>query len=118
LLVEPRYETDANGADGDDPAIWISPEAPELSRIVTTTKSGEGAGLAVYDLEGNQLQIMYSNEPNNVDIIYNFAVGDRTVDLAYAACRGDNTLWFAFTLLAIAAALPLVLTRIDIAYSK
>lgn len=92
-LVEPDFETDANGSDGDDPAIWISPRSPELSRIVTTTKSGDGAGLAVFDLEGNQLQMLPANEPNNVDIIYGFQAGNRTVDLAYAACRGDNTLW-------------------------
>lgn len=93
LLVEALYETEANGADGDDPAIWISPKSPELSRIVTTTKSEQGAGLGVFDLNGKALQIHYSQQPNNVDIIYGFKAGDRTVDLAYAACRGDNTLW-------------------------
>lgn len=94
LVVEPEFETDANGDDGDDPAIWISPVSPELSRIITTTKSGEGAGLAVFDLEGNQLQMHLAEEPNNVDVIYGFQAGNRTVDLAYAACRGDNTLWY------------------------
>lgn len=93
LVVEPDFETDANGDDGDDPAIWISPVAPELSRIITTTKSGGGAGFAVFDLEGNQLQTLFAEEPNNVDVIYSFQAGNRTVDLAYAACRGDNTLW-------------------------
>ncbi|VUC20211.1 unnamed protein product [Clonostachys rosea] len=92
VLVEPEYETDANGSDGDDPAIWISPKSPELSRIITTTKAGDGAGLAVFDLQGKQLQMHYSSKPNNVDVIYNFQAGNRTVDLAFAACRGDNTL--------------------------
>lgn len=93
LLVQPLRETDAKGADGDDPAIWISPTSPERSRIVTTTKSEEGAGLTVYDLNGNELQAHYSAQPNNVDIIYGFKAGERIVDLAFAACRGDNTLW-------------------------
>lgn len=93
LVVEPEFETDANGADGDDPAIWISPTSVELSRIITTTKSGDNAGLAVFDLEGNQIQIIPAQEPNNVDVIYGFQAGNRTVDLVYAACRGDNTLW-------------------------
>jgi 3-phytase len=94
LLVEPKYETEANGPDGDDPAIWISPRDPELSRIVTTTKSDADAGLGVFDLTGKQLQMLPASQPNNVDIIYGFDMGDnRTVDLAYAACRGDNTLW-------------------------
>ncbi|KAG9250116.1 3-phytase [Emericellopsis atlantica] len=92
LLVEPSHETEANGADGDDPAIWISPRSPDKSRIVTTTKSEDGAGLGVYDLKGNELQVHPSNQPNNVDMIYGFQAGDRTVDLAFAACRGDNTL--------------------------
>ncbi|KAF6819631.1 3-phytase [Colletotrichum musicola] len=92
LLVEPSYETDQNGADGDDPAIWISPESADKSRIITTTKSTEGAGLGVFDLTGKLLQTIYAAEPNNVDMIYGFRAGNRTVDLAFAACRGDDTL--------------------------
>ncbi|GKT89314.1 3-phytase [Colletotrichum tofieldiae] len=93
LLVEPSYETDQNGGDGDDPAIWISPESTDKSRIITTTKSTVGAGLGVFDLTGKLLQTIPAAEPNNVDMIYNFQAGDRKIDLAYAACRGDDTLW-------------------------
>ena len=93
LLVEPKAETDANGGDGDDPAIWIAPGDRANSRIITTTKSEEGAGLGVFDLSGNLLQTIPAGEPNNVDMIYGFQAGNRTVDLAYAACREDNTLW-------------------------
>ncbi|KZL68267.1 3-phytase [Colletotrichum tofieldiae] len=92
LLVEPSYETDQNGGDGDDPAIWISPESTDKSRIITTTKSTVGAGLGVFDLTGKLLQTIPAAEPNNVDMIYNFQAGDRKIDLAYAACRGDDTL--------------------------
>ena len=92
-LVEATYETEANGGDGDDPAIWISPEDPEQSRIYTTTKSGDETGLGVFDLQGNFLQFLAAGEPNNIDVIYGFQAGDRKVDLAYAACREDNTLW-------------------------
>ena len=93
LQVEAKYETDANGGDGDDPAIWISPVSPDQSRILTTTKSEDGAGLAVFDLQGKQLQHIEAGEPNNVDVIYGFKAGNRTVDLAYTACRDDDTLW-------------------------
>lgn len=93
IVVQPSYETDQNGGDGDDPAIWISPEAPEKSRIITTTKSAQGAGLGVFDLTGNLLQTIPAGEPNNVDIIYGFEAGDRKIDLAFAACREDDTLW-------------------------
>lgn len=91
--VQAKYETDANGGDGDDPAIWIHPTHPDRSRIVTTTKSEEGAGFAVFDLTGKFLQHVPGEEPNNVDIISNFTAGTGTVDLTFAACRGDNTLW-------------------------
>jgi len=94
-VVYPKYETEENGEDGDDPAVWISPSNPGLSRVITTTKSEVGAGLAVFDLTGKKLQHYPIGEPNNVDVIYGFKLGtNRTVDLAFAACREDNTLWY------------------------
>jgi 3-phytase len=93
VAVQAKYETDANGGDGDDPAVWIHPTRPDQSRIITTTKSDEGAGFAVFDLKGKLLQHMPGEEPNNVDVIYNFTVGAEATDLTFAACRGDNTLW-------------------------
>jgi len=94
VSVQAQYETEANGGDGDDPAVWIHPTKPDQSKIVTTTKSAEGQGFGVFDLQGKLLQHLNAEEPNNVDIIYNFTAGDRKVDLAYAACRGNNTLWY------------------------
>ncbi|KAI0159905.1 3-phytase [Hypoxylon sp. FL1284] len=91
-VVQPVAETDANGSDGDDPAIWISPTNRSESRIITTTKSEEGAGFGVFDISGKKLQTVTAGEPNNVDVIYNFQAGNRTIDLIYAACRADNTL--------------------------
>jgi 3-phytase len=94
FVVTPSYETDPVGEDGDDPAIWIHPSNASLSRIITTTKSTEGAGLTVFDLSGKTISNIYADEPNNVDVIYGFPLGatNRTVDLAYAACRGGDTL--------------------------
>ncbi|KAI0870541.1 phytase [Hypoxylon argillaceum] len=91
-VVEPFAETDPNGVDGDDPAIWISPINKTLSRIITTTKSEVGAGFGVFDLSGKKLQTITAAEPNNVDVIYNFLAGDKVIDLVYAACREDNTM--------------------------
>jgi 3-phytase len=91
--VKAKYETEANGGDGDDPAVWIHPTRPDQSKIITTTKSSEGEGFGVFDLQGKLLQHLTAKEPNNVDVIYNVTVGHRKTDLAYAACRGDNTLW-------------------------
>ncbi|RMJ24560.1 phytase [Aspergillus sp. HF37] len=92
--VEPKYETNAHGRDGDDPAIWISPVSPDQSTIITTTKSEVGSGLAVFDVAGNLLQTVAAGEPNNVDVIYGFQAGARKIDLSYAACREDDTLCF------------------------
>jgi 3-phytase len=93
VSVKAKYETEANGGDGDDPAVWIHPTRPDQSKIITTTKSSEGEGFGVFDLQGKLLQHLTAKEPNNVDVIYNVTVGNRKTDLAYAACRGDNTLW-------------------------
>ncbi|RBR13674.1 uncharacterized protein FIESC28_08092 [Fusarium coffeatum] len=92
LLVESTYETEPKLGDGDDPAIWISPEGAEKSRVITTMKSGKEAGLNVFDLKGNLVQSFAAGKPNNVDMIYGFEAGDRKVDLAFAACREDDTL--------------------------
>lgn len=93
FLVTAKYETEASGADGDDPAIWVAP-TPSESRIITTTKSEENPGLSVFDLKGSKLQTFSAEEPNNVDIIYGFPLSStEKVDLAFAGCRGDNTLW-------------------------
>lgn len=62
--------------------------------MITTTKSDDGEGLSVFDLKGRKLQTLTAAEPNNVDILYDFPLTSRRkVDLVYAACRGDNTLW-------------------------
>ena len=90
-VVRAKYETAANGADGDDPAIWVAPRR-EDSRIVTTTKSEEGEGLAVFDLRGVRKGGIAAAEPNNVDVIPGFDLGGRKADLLFAACRGDDTL--------------------------
>lgn len=93
VAVKASYETEANGGDGDDPAIWIHPTRPDQSKIITTTKSADGEGFGVFDLEGKLLQHLNANKPNNVDVVFNFTLSGQKVDLAYAACRGDNTLW-------------------------
>lgn len=91
--MKPIAETDANGGDGDDPAIWVNPINKGDSRIITTTKSEVGAGFAVFNLSGSILQTMTAGEPNNVDVIYGFQAGNSSIDLIYGGCRADNTLW-------------------------
>jgi 3-phytase len=106
--VVPRFETpplfddEAGGnADGDDPAIWVHPHHPPLSLVIATKKN---AGLSVYTLRGHELQAI-STPPapgpddapgrfNNVDVLYGFRLGDRTVDLAVTTDRGRDQLRF------------------------
>ncbi|KAK9425391.1 putative 3-phytase [Seiridium unicorne] len=85
-------ETDSFGGDGDGPAIWIHPTDKTKSNIITTIQSEEGARLAGFYLNGSTAQTISAGEPDNVDIIYGFQAGNQTVNLAYAACRDDNTL--------------------------
>ncbi|WP_307893360.1 phytase [Bacillus swezeyi] len=71
----------------DDPAIWVHPEHPEKSRLITTNKK---SGLIVYDLDGKQLAAYSFGKLNNVDLRYNFPLGGKKVDIAGASNRSDG----------------------------
>ncbi|WP_094678099.1 phytase [Hydrocoleum sp. CS-953] len=97
--VHPTDETPnlirtATGADADDPAIYVHPNNPNQSLVISTLKD---AGLAVYGLNGQLLQEISPETPgdiryNNVDIVYDFQIRDETVDLAVATDRENDTL--------------------------
>jgi 3-phytase len=70
------------GGDADDPAIWVHPDDPASSTIIGTDKLG---GLAVYDLEGNQIQYLADGDLNNVDLRDGFRLGGESVTLVTAA---------------------------------
>ncbi|MGD1804938.1 phytase [Dapis sp. BLCC M126] len=98
-VVNPTNETPnlirtETGADADDPAIYVDPNNPDQSLVITTLKD---AGLAVYDLNGQPLQTISPAIPgdvryNNVDIVYDFQIGGGTVDLVVATDRANDTL--------------------------
>jgi 3-phytase len=73
----------------DDPAIWIDPSDARRSTIIGTDKDG---GLAVYDLDGHQLQYLPDGQLNNVDLRNGFSLGGAAVSLVTAGDRGDNTI--------------------------
>ncbi|VEP13134.1 conserved hypothetical protein [Hyella patelloides LEGE 07179] len=82
--------------DADDPAIYVHPENPEESFVITTFKNG---GLRVYDLAGEELQSITPENIryNNVDIAYgveytNMLGETSNVDLAIASDRANDTL--------------------------
>ncbi len=82
--------------DADDPAIYLHPEDPDQSFVITTFKND---GLRVYDLAGEEIQSITPENIryNNVDIAYNvpftgFVSPGTTVDLAIASDRANDTL--------------------------
>ncbi|CAI8824710.1 phytase [Pseudomonas chlororaphis] len=77
------------GDAADDPAIWIHPRQPELSRVLGTNKK---QGLLAYDLQGKLLQELPVGRLNNVDLRPNFKLGTQLVDLAVASNRDHNSL--------------------------
>lgn len=91
-VVRPIVQTDpvvSQGDAADDPAIWLHPQQPELSRVLGTNKKN---GLEVYDLQGHRVQHLPVGRLNNVDVRPGFALGGRTVDLAVATHRDHNSL--------------------------
>lgn len=84
--VTATVETDpvpSPGDAADDPAIWIHPTNLSLSLVIGTDK--KGGGLAIYDLAGNELQYQADGEMNNVDLRYNFPLGNETITLVAAS---------------------------------
>jgi 3-phytase len=89
------------GDAADDPAIWVHPQRPELSRVLGTNKR---AGLHVYDLQGRELQFLASGRVNNVDVRQGVLLGEKasgltggqpgaqTLDLAVGTQRDDMSL--------------------------
>ncbi|WP_447890332.1 phytase [Pseudomonas hormoni] len=90
--VKALSQSDPVGRQGDaadDPAIWIHPQQPSLSRVLGTNKK---QGLLAYDLQGKLLQELPVGRLNNVDLRPNFKLGPQTVDLAVASNRDHNSL--------------------------
>lgn len=73
----------------DDPAIWIHPADPAMSTVIGTNKK---SGLYVYDLEGKELYGYQIGKVNNVDVRYNFKIGNELVDLVACSNRTLNGL--------------------------
>lgn len=90
---------DENGADADDPAIWVDEDDRQDSLVITTAKE---AGLYVYDLEGQEVQHVEpkpapgeddeAGRYNNVDLVHDFELDGDEVDLAVASDRGMDDL--------------------------
>ncbi|HEY6223395.1 MAG TPA: phytase [Gemmatimonadales bacterium] len=73
------------GDAADDPAIWIHPRDPAQSLVLGTDKRG---GLHAYNMDGSEQQLLAEDtRPNNVDVLYDFSLAGRSVDLAVASAQ-------------------------------
>jgi 3-phytase len=77
------------GDAADDPAIWVHPDDPELSLIIGTQKKN---GINVYDLSGNLLQSRADGNINNVDLRYDFSLGDQPVAIVAGSNRSTDSI--------------------------
>lgn len=75
------------GDAADDPAIWVHPSDPAASLVLATDKK---RGLAVYDLEGRELQFLPVGRINNVDLRRDVRLGNERVDIAAATQRDEH----------------------------
>ena len=79
----------STGDAADDPAIWVNPKDPSQSAIVGTDKRG---GIAVYALDGKEIQYLPDGLLNNVDLRTGFSLGGKETVLVAANNRKDNTI--------------------------
>ena len=83
-------ETDpvpSKGDAADDIAVWIHPSDSTRSLVIGTDKLG---GIAVYNLNGKQLQYRADGQINNVDLRYNFSLGSELISLVVASNVGKR----------------------------
>ncbi|HET9223437.1 MAG TPA: phytase, partial [Roseiflexaceae bacterium] len=76
-----------DGDAADDPAIWVHPGNPALSTVIGTDKKG---WLAVYSLDGTQIQYLPDGKMNNVDIRAGFQLGGQSIALVAASNRNNS----------------------------
>ena len=92
VAVTARVETAPAGSYGDaadDPAIWADPIDPGRSVVIATDKK---AGLYVYDMQGQALQLLADGKMNNVDLREGYKLGGRNVVLVAASNRSDKSI--------------------------
>jgi 3-phytase len=91
LTPAARVQTEpvpSGGDAADDPAVWVHADDPARSLVLGTDKKG---GLHAFDLEGRRVQVVSEgSRPDNVDILYDFRLGGRVVDLAVAGSRAAD----------------------------
>lgn len=71
----------------DDPSIWYNPAQPSESIIFGSNKKG---GIVAYDLQGKKLAYYEVGNVNNLDVIYGFPHGEKSIDILGASNRSSQ----------------------------
>ncbi len=79
----------SGGDAADDPAIWRHPTDGAKSTIIGTDKK---SGLAVYDLDGRELQYLPDGKLVNVDLRYDFPLDGRSTAIVTAGNRARDSI--------------------------
>ncbi|MCK4922595.1 MAG: phytase [Bacteroidales bacterium] len=91
-LETPPVEATSDMDAADDPAIWIHPDDPTKSLIIATNKK---LGIAVYNLQGDELYFYPAGDVNNIDVRYGFEFGNgEKGDIAACSERVENKILF------------------------
>ncbi|MDH3652075.1 MAG: phytase [Saprospiraceae bacterium] len=81
--------------DQDDMCIWLHPDDPSRSLIITADK--DAWKLFVYNLEGEELNTYdLPHRPGNIDVIYNFPFDGQLIDVVGFNTRSVNNARFGF----------------------
>ncbi len=90
VIIYPEVITQQVKYDTDDPAIWVNKQDITKSIIVGTDKDKDGA-IYAFNLDGKIInKIENIKRPNNIDVAYNFPLGDTTLDIAVFTERLTN----------------------------
>lgn len=96
-VVEPEFVCQAStGEDQDDMCVWVHPEKPELSLIITADKAADK--LFVYDLTGKQQDSVKADKPGNIDLRTGFTLAGKQVPLVVCNQRSGELKLLAFRL--------------------
>lgn len=91
--LTPVLSTEAVANDADDPAIWVNKDDSSKSLIFGTDKIETKGALYIFGLDGKKIDVIEGlDRPNNVDVEYDFAFGDRIADIVVLTERKKKRL--------------------------
>lgn len=85
-----------SSADQDDYCVWVNKENPEMSYIISSDKSANK--IFVYDLTGKKVSEIPALEPGNIDVTYDFKLGNELIDLIVVNQRTKPRMLVACTI--------------------